>query len=185
MTEWPSNYDPSTRTAPTLTPAQCMVLGSELALKLTLDKKVAADYLAVVKKHYRNPSDDLLSRYAALISSLGLSVDTATINHHDFANIHRAAWLRIVRALARLVALNPFQSNMNDNEWANPPQLGTERQVDLPTAHGSFFFKIPNASGYYALSSTAFDDYEEIAVGELAKEPFLAGTSSTAANPAA
>jgi hypothetical protein len=172
MNIWPSNYDPTTGTAPTLYPNDCMASGTELARKLTTDKYFADAYLSVVKQHYRDPSTEHFKDYAALMAVVAVpGIDAGSINQHDVANIHRAAWLKIVRSLARLVALNPFQSSKNTNQWADPPPQGTARAVDLPTTYGPFFFKIPNPTGYYAISNTDFDAFEEMAVGTLYPNP--------------
>jgi hypothetical protein len=175
MIQWPNNYDPTAGTVhprPVLTPEQCMATGRLLAKKMITDHTFAGKYLTRVKNHYRNPGVDATGAYAALIALADPAVDPASINEHDFANVHRATWLVIVRALSRLVALNPFQSTLNTNEWADP-QGGTEREVDLPTKHGAFFFRIPNAKGYYALTNAHMDTAEGTTVGNRIKEAML------------
>src|SRR5947209_2391574 len=102
MMQWPNNYDPTPGSAhaqPALPPAQCMASGKLLAKKLISDRAFAAEYLKLVKSHFRSPSDDKTDTYAALINKADPIVVPGQINEHDFANIHRAAWLTIVRAL--------------------------------------------------------------------------------------
>jgi|GEM_PF-2708483 len=176
MIQWPNNYDPTPLTAhplPNLTPVQSMAAGRALVKKLITDRAFAAQYLTQVKAHFRRPNVDATTAYAGYIAAADPSIDAATVNEHDFANVHRSAWLTVVRALSRLVARNPFQSALNNNEWADP-QGATEREVDLPTKHGPFFFRIPNAKGYYAVQNVHMDRFEGTAVGQRIQEGLMA-----------
>jgi hypothetical protein len=73
--------------------------------------------------------------------------DRPAFNAHDFANIHRAAWVLAVAALSNLVGFNPYGG------WGDPPKDKTQRRaIFKPPNHGPFMFEVPNATGYYALA---------------------------------
>ncbi len=119
--------------------------------------------MRIVKDYYRNQRESQLDNYLAMITTakeaVGLTIDLSHFNEHDFANVQRAAWLTIVRAITRLVALNPFDPDFKEtNPWLNPaghpsvPEVSAERNPHL-------FFGVPNPTGWFALTSRDFDLY--------------------------
>ena len=174
MSDWPVKYVPdddrtnAQASAPTWTKQRCFDGGNLVAAALIADKNFARSYHRIVKSYYRI-HDDRLLEYAGAVQHVYQNPDTSAFNEHDFANVHRVAWLNVARTLARLVALSPFKDPSHSlNYWADPPQGGTARAVDWPTGRNAYlFFEIPNARGYYAFSSTDFDLLETVPMGEV------------------
>ncbi|MEA2663932.1 MAG: hypothetical protein QOI11_876 [Candidatus Eremiobacteraeota bacterium] len=181
MDDWPSTYvpgDPGGQLGrPSLSKQAALLVGDALAKALIRDEPIPLDppldppltfaraYLMLVKLFYRKRSDQLLG-YTSLIkiaaSTLAPVPDLSAFNAHDFANVHRVAWLTIVRGLSRLVGFNPFYNpDMNPkNQWADPAAGTTSRGAELRTRRADFLFEIPNPSGYYAVASRDFDTVE-------------------------
>ena len=196
MSEWPTPYVPpsdptgSKAAVPEWTRARCLEAGSRLAHALVQlndgnakrTNTFADQYLDLVKLYHRDRGD-YIDQWAALISKVAQNPDTNRFNEHDFANVHRVAWLKLVRALARLVALSPFIGYPPAaNPWADPSQ-GTAHSMPLPSSHGAFFFEVPNATGYYALTNKDLDGYEGAQVGELVDGPFVVWPPDKAVPP--
>jgi hypothetical protein len=184
MNAWPVPYVPAgqptgtTAAEPSWSPSRCLDAGAAVARALVLrsdtgDESLrvntfARKYLYMVRRYHREGADQT-NEWAAQIGMVYQNPDTGDFNEHDFANIHRVAWLKILRALARLVAVNPFIGfPPAANPWADPSGWPTARTIPLPTQnHGDFDFTVPNAKGYYAFTYGDLDQYEGAAVGEL------------------
>lgn len=183
MNPWPSPYVPSPdptgspAQAPSWSRARCIAAGEELAKALvrvsygttsSRTNVLAEVYLELVKRYHRERPDETQD-WENVVHAVYQNPDTSAFNEHDFANIHRVAWLKVLRALSRLVALNPFIGwPPASNPWADPVSGGTAHSVSLPTAnHGDFVFVIPNKTGYYAITNADLDEHEGTSVGEL------------------
>ncbi len=118
-------------------------------------------YRAIVKKFRDapNPKPNLICEYLPLIQSHFHAMDPRrgyfyAANEHDFANLHRAVWLLMLHALARLLNFNLH------GDWGDPAgdtttqgryedQLGTRSLDNFVSFHTT-----PNAYGSYAISSS-------------------------------
>jgi hypothetical protein len=155
MSDWPDKYVPDDDTTgspagpPNWDLAHVKDAGSALVLRMMRDPDFSKRYLGAVKRHYRNRAD-YTTQYAALIGEVYTHPGGTPINAHDFANVHRLAWLRAVAALSQLVGFNPYRGD-GDNGSGDPPQNGTRRRAIFATGHGHFMFEVPNATGYYAV----------------------------------
>lgn len=179
MRDWPSNYncEGSSANAPALTVQETVRVGIELAKALIKTdpypgnlKPLSAYYHAVVKQYRHSPDwpsvPSYLQTYKMLIKTACSQVigspNIDQMNEHDFANVHRAASLAIMRALCRLVGFSPFYGAEADphNQWGDPPDGEVTRRVVITTKHGQFFVETPLAIGCYAIANQDFDDFE-------------------------
>ncbi|HTD34380.1 MAG TPA: hypothetical protein VK665_12005 [Candidatus Elarobacter sp.] len=165
---WPDPYTTHGKTSPSLTREECILLGGALAHRLVVERLnlAAADfapfYLRIVKNYFRK-HDDELSNYRDMITdardAAKLKIDLSHFNEHDFANVQRAAWLTIVRAITRLVSVNPFDSHhMESNPWLDPEPGCSAREVSA-VKNPHLFFGVPNRTGSYALTNADFDAF--------------------------
>jgi hypothetical protein len=179
MMEWPTPYIPGDASGvfrkPSLSIEESITVGDALAEALIRNEPFgsgylggfATYYLAAIKLYHRMPEDyDFTAAYKVLIVRAlqgGTGVpDLSRFNEHDFANIHRAAWLAVTRALCRLVGFSPFYDAHADppTQWGDPPDGGVRRGAMLTTKRGMFFIETPNTSGFYAIHNRDFDGYE-------------------------
>src|SRR6202011_2750596 len=156
---------------PTLAVPDAIAIGMLLAQYLVDDKdgEFAWRYLDIVKAYYRD-SNDHLEDYVKLINIVlagnGRDPLPASFNVNDFANVHRSAWLKLVRSIVRLVDLNPFApgsvSPNPPNPWGDPlPGTTSTHSIELPTAFaGTLFFGIPNATGDYSITGAQMDPFD-------------------------
>lgn len=138
----------------------------------------AVGYLSLVKSSQRQAPSAYLEWYLPYIEfalqtmkddkrpNAPAPPDISNFNEHDFANVHRAAWLSVLRALSRLVAFNPLSipkgagAGAPPNQWGDPLGTPSARSADIITKHGDFFFRVPLGVGYYALTNSDFNDSE-------------------------
>jgi hypothetical protein len=164
MSAWPSPYIPpndptSSPPAPTWSRTDCIAAGINLATYLAINLDFATRFHGIVKSYYRDGGDKTID-YGKLVAHVYPNPGTLTFNAHDFANIHRAAWLRTVRSFSRLIGFNPYNNDSNDG-WGDPSDSSpTLRRSDFPTAHGKFSLIVPNSKGYYAIANGDFDALE-------------------------
>jgi len=159
MTDWPDPYiDGEKNTPPSWRRAQTLDAGRMLANRMLNDRGFALSYLGVVKQFYLKP-DDYTERFATLIELAYPTGDMKAFNANDFANVHRAAWLYLFQAFSCLVDKNLHGKH---DDWGDPlPGAQTSngkeqvvvgervlRVAILPNVHN-----IPNATGYFALTS--------------------------------
>jgi hypothetical protein len=167
---WPDPYvpgDPKGGPKPSLSREQCILLGSALAYQLVFDTFANPDfsrfYLRLVKNFYRTREtefDNFRNKIDEAQKAINLNIDMSRFNQHDFANVQRAAWLTVVRAITRLVALNPFDPNfLEENPWLNAKPDGSSANETGAKENPHLFFGVPDPVGRYALTDRDFDEY--------------------------
>jgi len=121
------------------------------------DQKFAISYSDLVRV-YHDASDeydaaDLSPRYIRLLSKQEVLIpnDFEVANEHDMANLHRAVWLLMIHALARLQNYNVH------GDWGDPPGGGTSQgRYDDPPPPSDLltFHTTPNSYGSYAIGTS-------------------------------
>ena len=95
---------------------------------------LCAEYLDVLRSQLNKPP----AKKSALLDAA---------NQHDIANIHRAVWLRLFRAIACIMNINLH------GDWGDPPAGGASQGYEGYAAGGRTFHTNPNAYGSYAVST--------------------------------
>ncbi len=174
MIDWPHEYDDNHFQVPHFTVQQAKDAGLALATQMFAKTELAERYLETVKAFYHKPGD-YSRRYLNLIQEAidgaNLNLSTQHCNEHDFANVHRTAWLHLFGTFARLVDKNPHLDSNGNPWWGDPPETspghrGISRgDEDLKAAVASGneaaiaratlfdYHNIPNSTGAFAMSS--------------------------------
>lgn len=159
---WPTPYradgDGCTASEPRLRRATVLTLAPKIVDWFLADEKLFGRSYGDIVRVYKDAGyayePDLSPQYLALLRRQEpdtMRNDFSIANEHDVANLHRAVWLLILHALARLLNYNLH------GDWGDPPGGATSqgRYDDPPPKHDltEGFHTIPNAYGSYAIST--------------------------------
>lgn len=168
LTSWPAEYD-GTGMRPYLSPDQALMAGRALADMIFIDRGFAQSYLEIVKSYYadnKEHSPEYLQLIDKAVGIAKLPFNMQGCNAHDFANVHRAAWLLMLEPFACLVDKNPHIDRNGNSDWGDPPFVGDPpmhrgitdgkdelKQQIADDVHIFAFHNIPNLTGQFALST--------------------------------
>jgi hypothetical protein len=170
---WPSPYraftDTCQETEPRL-PRRTILELARLVTKWFLedDQSFAREFYALASLFQAGSRDDLINQYRTVLRGRLMRPpkgdDTSTlldvVNQHDVANIHRAVWLQLYRALTCLIDINIH------GDWGDPPAGGTSQgKYD---GQGRSFHTNPNYYGSFAISTLDVPP-PDLGVGEVAR----------------
>jgi hypothetical protein len=160
---WPSPYrafsDTCTESEPRLPRRTIMALAPLVTQWFLEDDQSFARQYGVLASLFQNheTASDLCEAYRDVLrarlkaSRRGDAKSTLldAVNQHDVANIHRAVWLMIYRAMTCLLDMNPH------GDWGDPPAGGTSQGQEGYEETRSFHTN-PNAYGSFAISTLDF-----------------------------
>jgi hypothetical protein len=131
---------------------ECKRYGLELAREFVTDRAFANEYLGRVKQYYADPTLDLTQNYREIIVGKIWAKQGQPFNAHDFANLHRAAWLHLLEGFACLVNYNPH----GRGNWGDPrPNDISHGEPEPPGPVGvDLFHNVPNKQGYFSMNTT-------------------------------
>jgi hypothetical protein len=172
---WPSPYradtDPSANAEPRLQRSTILALAPQIvAAFLNDDQSFGQQYGDLVAQYRAGAKADKSQDFLQL---LGDALDTDALkgaNEHDFANLHRSAWLLMLHGLTRVLNFNLHR------DWGDPAGgAGSQgRYDDADGSQGGFyllhFHTTPNSTGSYAIGTSDLPP-PDVGIGE--------GTSST------
>jgi hypothetical protein len=132
------------------------------------DQTFARQFYALASLFQAGSRADLVNGYRAVLRGrLKMSprgnADASVldvINQHDVANIHRAVWLQLYRALTCLIDINIH------GDWGDPPAGETSQGIEGYDDRS--FHTNPNAYGSFAISSLDIPP-PDLGIGEAAR----------------
>ncbi|HYW54012.1 MAG TPA: hypothetical protein VE826_08580 [Dongiaceae bacterium] len=160
---WPSPYrafsDTCTEPEPRLPRRTIMALAPLVTQWFLEDDQSFARHYGVLASLFQNHDtkidlceayrDVLRTRLKAPRRGNAKSTLLDAVNQHDLANIHRAVWLMIYRAMTCLLDINPH------GDWGDPPAGGTSQGQERYQETKSFHTN-PNGYGSFAISTLDF-----------------------------
>jgi hypothetical protein len=173
---WPSPYrafsDPCTEVEPRLPRRTVMDFAKVITTWfLADDQSLAQDYgtfaelfqsEATTSNLYGEYRDVLRARLREPKKGDAKSILLDVVNEHDMANLHRATWLRLYRALSCMININLH------GDWGDPPAGGTSQGREGYDASGErSFHTTPNGYGSFAISTLDFPP-PDLGIGEAA-----------------
>jgi hypothetical protein len=171
---WPSPYrafsDTCTEPEPRL-PRRTIIELARLVTRWFLEnnQSFAREFGVLASLFQSGSRDDLVKQYQTVLSTRlqdpkrggdDKSQLLGVVNQHDIANVHRAVWLLLYRALLCLIDINIH------GDWGDPPAGGTSQgNYD---DDGRSFHTNPNYYGSFAISTLDVPP-PDLGIGEAAR----------------
>jgi hypothetical protein len=167
---WPTPYrsdtDSCADSEPRLSRGRVLALAPIVAGWFLDDDQTFGQSYRNVVRVYRDAAEYEPNLAAQYLSVLSAGASNASLNHpfvvaneHDVANLHRAVWLLMLEALARLLNYNvhgdwgdPPAGGTSQGRYDDPPSLLEEARFEAYNVDFNFH-TIPNGYGSYAIST--------------------------------